>query len=123
MFERPIRYMKEQRSRFYLFALIPAMLFLASCGPVSADTPPVIPTPTPIPGIQCGDIKLPETIIKTKSVFYVPYEEHQLTSDEPLEVLDMIKRYFGCEVIMYPSTDGFAPADEPYNFNIVTQKP
>ena len=49
MFERPIRYIEKQRSRFYLSVLIPAMLFLASCGPVSTDTPPVIPTPTPIP--------------------------------------------------------------------------
>ena len=121
MFERHIQHIEKQRLRFYLSVLIPAMLCLAACGPVSADTPPVIPTPTPIAGIQCGDIELPKTIIKTKSVFYVLYEEHQLTSDEPLEVLDIIRRYYGCDVIMYPSTDGFAPADEPYNFNIATQ--
>ena len=99
------------------------MLCLAACGPVSADTPPVIPTPTPIPGIQCGDIELPKTIIKTKGVFYVPYQGHELTSKKPLEILDIIKEYFGSDVIMYPSTDGFAPPDQPYNFNIDTQKP
>ena len=49
MFERHIQHIEKQRLRFYLSVLIPAMLFLASCGPVSADTPPVIPTPTPIP--------------------------------------------------------------------------
>ncbi|PIZ62491.1 hypothetical protein COY16_04205 [Candidatus Roizmanbacteria bacterium CG_4_10_14_0_2_um_filter_39_13] len=72
MYERSSRYIKEQRSRIFFSAIIPALLFLASCGGTVIQNSGSIITiqyPTATPTACIGQI--PETITKKGDTFEV----------------------------------------------------
>lgn len=112
-----------EQGRFQHWAILtiitPAIFWLAGCSSANASSPTSLPTPTPIPNIQCGDIPVPLQIMKREGTFQIPYDGVFLTGADPLGLLE---RYFGCRMRVYPKFDKMLPENAPYPFTVEYEK-